>query len=86
MRTYIQTQIVVVKKEKTICNMCGEEIKDHDYLDLSLRIEKTWGYGTPWDGERHVIDVCEACYRNMLENMAVKPFEAETELAGGYEI
>ena len=79
-RTYKKAQIDVLRKDKTVCNMCGAEIKGHEYLDLSLRIEKAWGYGTPWDGERHAIDMCEACYRKMLENMVIKPFEEEAEI------
>ena len=77
MRTYRKVQIDVLKRDTTVCNMCGAEIRKHDYLDLSLRIEKTWGYGTPWDGERHAIDICESCYREMLEKMAVKPYEED---------
>ena len=79
MRTYKKAQVDVLKLVKTVCNMCGAEIRSRNYLDLSLRIEKTWGYGTPWDGERHAIDICEGCYREMLAKMAVKPFEEEDD-------
>ncbi|MCL2462065.1 MAG: hypothetical protein FWF44_05315 [Defluviitaleaceae bacterium] len=79
MRTYKKAQIDVLRKDKTVCNICGAEIAGGEYLDLSLRIEKTWGYGSPWDGERHAADICLACYGKMLENMAIKPFEEEVE-------
>ncbi|MCL2352323.1 MAG: hypothetical protein FWC55_07305 [Firmicutes bacterium] len=86
MRTYKKAQMDVLKKDRTVCNICGSEIGGHEYLDLSLRIEKTWGYGTPWDGERHAIDICAECYRKMLESMAVKPFEEETDILGDFPL
>ena len=77
MRSYKKTQIDALKKDKTWCNICGAEINGCEYLDLSLRIEKKWGYGTPWDGESHAVDICRGCYGEMLKKMAIAPFEED---------
>ena len=66
--------IAVVKKRinKVICNGCGREIEDRtDYLS----IDKTWGYGTGYDGHRHCFDLCEDCYGKLIEGLKIPPEE-----------
>ncbi len=64
--------IAVVKKRisKVICNGCGKELDCRtDYLS----IDKTWGYGTAYDSERHCFDLCEDCYRKLIEGLKIAP-------------
>ncbi|GHU53280.1 hypothetical protein AGMMS49975_10920 [Clostridia bacterium] len=61
--------------EKVICNCCGEEIRKDKfgYFDDYISIEKTWGYGSEFDGETHVIDICSHCYGEWLLKFANSP-------------
>jgi len=79
MRTYKKVQAEALEKDRMFCNVCGAEIENHKYLDLSLRIEKTWGYGSPWDGERHAADICLECYGKIIAQMKIKPFENDDD-------
>ena len=48
-----------MKKTEIICHCCGKIIGQADYL----HIEKEWGYFSGGkDGEKHEINLCEACY------------------------
>lgn len=51
-----------------ICNKCGKRIpviKGVPQED-SLHVEKSWGYFSQKDGERHDFDICEECYENWV--------------------
>jgi len=71
--------VKVEKQEKIIqdifCNICGEKIhkNEYGYYDDFLSIEKKWGYHSDFDGEIHCIDVCQTCYKKLLDNLLHKP-------------
>lgn len=75
-----QYKEVTVKKavvEKVICNCCGQPI----YGELSgvhseyLTIAKRWGYASPFDGEKHILDICPSCYQKWIETFVHPPKE-----------
>ena len=54
---------------KVVCNGCGREIplRGADYFHA----EKTWGYFSEKDGERHTFDLCEDCYDEMIRDFRI---------------
>ena len=70
MKRYKRIAVIKNKVNKVICNGCGKELDSHiDYLS----IDKTWGYGTGLDGEKHSFDLCEDCYRKIIEDFKIPP-------------
>jgi hypothetical protein len=71
--------------DNLVCNMCGRIIGKnlHGYLYEHISVDKTWGYGAPWDGETHSFDLCTDCYQNLINAFTVKisrdPENAEQE-------
>ena len=57
--------------ENIACNMCGKKIGKnvHGYVDDYLSIEKAWGYNSPFDGEKHSIDLCCDCYKDFFNKL-----------------
>ena len=64
------------------CNICGKEIvKNGQYPEDSLYIEKNWGYFSAKDGEKHRIRMCETCYDLWIKSFQIPPYVEEvTEL------
>ncbi len=73
MKTMKKSTVYVETVATVTCNMCGEEIKVNQfgYFDEYVTIEKTWGYGSRYDGETHSIDLCENCYTEMLKKLKI---------------
>ncbi len=69
MQVYKTILIEEKKIDKVFCNMCGDEIEEisNGRKKDFLHIEKTWGYGSEMDGESHSIDLCEKCYKEIIE-------------------
>ncbi|HIU03839.1 MAG TPA: hypothetical protein IAB63_11375 [Candidatus Onthocola gallistercoris] len=67
-----------MKKTEIICHCCGKIIGQADYL----HIEKEWGYFSGGkDGEKHEINLCEACYDRWIRTFKYPPSVTEkTEL------
>lgn len=72
------------KPKKIVCNVCGQllceetqRIAEKDWLT----VEKSWGYFSDKDGERHRFCICEECYDKWVKNFSI-PVEVseETEL------
>ena len=71
------------RENQIYCNSCGKRIvknigsQGQDYL----HVEKSWGYFSGKDGERHSFDLCEACYDKMRMTFVLDvETEEETEL------
>ena len=64
------TQIKLV-----VCNMCAKDIDitSKPYIDNHISFEKVWQYGSPFDGERHTIDLCGYCYEKLLQTLKIAP-------------
>lgn len=75
MKNYRKTLVSCKQVESVVCNMCGNEIEKNPfgYIDEHLSVEKTWGYGSPYDGETHEIDICGHCYEKLLGQLKIKP-------------
>ncbi len=60
MRQYQTVEKQTTEAIRIVCDCCGKEIKKEkeDYLE----IEKTWGYFSEKDGDKHQFDICEHCY------------------------
>jgi len=58
-----------MKTTTVTCNICGKEIDrgEHGYFDNFISVEKTWGYGTEFDGETHKFDICIDCYKKLTD-------------------
>jgi hypothetical protein len=71
------------KHDEIYCNKCKKQIKSSQGIEREgvLRVEKTWGYFSGKDGEKHSFDLCEDCYDRMIQEFAI-PVEKEelTEL------
>lgn len=71
------------KNDEIYCNKCKKQIKSSQGMEQEgvLRVEKTWGYFSGKDGEKHTFDLCEDCYDEIVKSFAI-PVETEelTEL------
>lgn len=68
------------KSTEYYCNCCGKKIENKGEVlreDL-LHIEKVWGYFSEKDGERHVFDLCETCYDQMIKKFTL-PVQIQEE-------
>ena len=65
------------------CNKCSRLICMEECVEKAdyLKIEKNWGYFSNKDGMNHKINICEACYDEMVKSFQIPPEEEEnTEL------
>ena len=51
------------KNTEIYCNGCGRKIKRKGQIlqEDILHVEKSWGYFSKKDTERHMFDLCEEC-------------------------
>lgn len=70
MREYQAVMREEKEVSKVVCNGCGREIPfgQADYFHG----EKTWGYFSAQDGRKDSFDLCEDCYRKMLDSFRLK--------------
>ena len=56
-----------------VCNMCGKDINKNNlgYLDDYLKIEKRWGFGSGFDNEVHIMNICESCYKEFIKKLKI---------------
>lgn len=61
--------------DNVVCNMCQNEIKKNKfgYLDDYLSIKKRWGYGSEFDNEVHLINICNECYKKFIKKLKIHP-------------
>jgi len=57
------------------CNLCGKDVNKNalGYLEDHISLSKTWGYHSPYDGEAHDIDICVACYKDLVQRFEIPP-------------
>lgn len=71
------------KDTEIYCNGCGRKIEYRGEIlqEDVLHMEKSWGYFSEKDGERHSLDLCEECYDKWIEKLSIPVTkEEETEL------
>ncbi|MDR1531495.1 MAG: hypothetical protein LBS62_04805 [Clostridiales bacterium] len=75
MRQFITVASEAEKLHTVVCNMCGQEVSANQfgYLDEYLSIEKFWGFGSPYDGDCHTIDICMSCYEKFVNTCKIPP-------------
>ena len=64
---------VVDEVKAILCNICGKSIDQNQfgYFDEHITVEKTWGYGSPFDSETHSFEICHKCYENMIKSFKI---------------
>lgn len=71
------------KNNQIYCNCCGRMISQDIQKtgEDFLQIDKTWGFFSGKDGERHSFALCEGCYDSMRKNFVLEvEIQEETEL------
>ena len=67
-----------MKQIEKCCNMCGKTIMESGLSrEDSICIEKTWGYFSEKDGEKHTIILCEKCYDMWIKTLKTPPHVEE---------
>lgn len=56
------------------CNKCGKNIVVENGMAKEgvYNSEYNWGYFSEKDGEKHVFDLCENCYEEMIKEFNIK--------------
>ncbi len=72
----IDTQCV----SNVVCNCCGSQIplSSSGRLVDYVSVNKTWGYLSPFDGEKHSFELCSDCYKKII-SMFEHPVEIKSE-------
>ena len=60
------------------CNKCGKTIPDNEE---NIHISNTFGYYSDFDMETHRFDLCQDCYKNLINSMTI-PIEIEDNIFG----
>ncbi len=73
MKIYRDVFVSEKKLVDVICNMCGEKIKktDNGVLCDYFHSEKEWGYFSELDGEKYSFDLCQTCYKKLLNQLQI---------------
>ncbi len=58
---------------KLVCNKCKNNIKKNaiGYFDDYVQFEKRWGYHSPYDNEIHKFNLCNECYKKIIEDFLI---------------
>lgn len=59
---------------KTICNMCGKEFDHWDHYE-GFGFDYRVGYGSKYEGEEIVCDLCCSCFDKLLEEYLIPKCE-----------
>ena len=75
MKKFSERTIAQEILDEVRCNMCGHPIEKNDfgYFEDHASIAKTWGYGTPIDGDTHLFDLCFECYSDICDKFVIPP-------------
>lgn len=68
------------KNTDIYCNGCGKRIEKKGEIlqEDILHVEKSWGYFSNKDTQKHSFDLCEDCYEKMIRGFVI-PVYAEEE-------
>jgi len=75
MREYKSSVVNKLEVQRVTCNCCGKVLERNQfgYLEEHFTFERTWEFGSEYDGETHVIDMCQCCYKRMILNLKISP-------------
>lgn len=73
MKIYKKENIVVKKVCTVKCNCCGKEIETDNigYTSDYLSVEKRWGFNSSFDNQCHCFDICENCYKKIINSFKI---------------
>lgn len=69
--------------EEAFCNQCGRALRVENGIikEGCFHADYVWGYFSTLDGQKHSFDLCEDCYRSMVQKFSLPiTEEEETEL------
>lgn len=72
-----KTKKTLTEKEEiyeVYCNMCGEKIRQDNFGKFweYLSVDKQWGYLSSLDGQKHSFDLCDTCYKSIINKFKIK--------------
>ena len=75
MITFLKSPTTLPEVTDISCNSCARHIeKDNKgYFEDYIALNKRWGYHSPYDGERHTLDICSDCYRAWVSEFKMPP-------------
>ncbi|MCL2399186.1 MAG: hypothetical protein FWC91_05490 [Defluviitaleaceae bacterium] len=75
MKIFLEKTTAHEALDEVLCNLCGSQIKKNafGYFEDYLSVTKTWGYGSPADGETHSFDLCYDCYADIVKRFQIPP-------------
>jgi len=81
MRTWKETTKTEKKIAQVICNGCGKEFLPNinDAFPNCFHVETRWEYGSQFDNEQHLFDLCEDCYQKMVNEFSI-PIERKNQI------
>lgn len=76
MKVLKEVKTVQMTVDSIFCNCCGKEIEKNQfgYHHEYLSIKKDWGYNSEFDGQSHEIELCQECYKNIIESFKIRPY------------
>jgi hypothetical protein len=72
----IQVNIKQEKIVEVICNSCKKCMsfdKDNPEFIEGVELVGEFGYGSERDSEKHIMHLCDECYKKMLDIMNIEP-------------
>lgn len=75
MLKYREIQSTKFEPAEAWCNMCGlvVDADNHPIAGQFATIDKTYGYGSPKDGDRYVAHFCEPCTDRVFSMCKIPP-------------
>ena len=72
--------------DRVVCNRCAQEVWNSEEFGSNpnreewFKAEYQWGYNSPWDLEVHEWDLCQTCYKAIVDSFKIgsvaKPYHA----------
>lgn len=74
MKVYKNVQFTKKEIAEVKCNKCCKLIEKDTLGNLVdyFSVDKRWGYGTKLDSEEHKFDLCEDCYKEIIDSFLIK--------------
>ena len=71
MKTYKKKTVKVV--DQVLCDCCGQSTTNIEQIGPDYAtLESCWGYGSPNDGVKYDIQLCENCFYDILKTIRQK--------------
>lgn len=72
-KIYVDSLVLSKETKNVFCNMCGSEIKKDDFGNFYdyAELEKKWGYLSCYDGQNHRFDLCQSCYKKLIDSFKI---------------